>query len=71
MREVFETNVFGVISVTNAMLLCRASRPRVVNVSSEIGSVTLMSDRSGPAWPMPPSLSYPASKSALNMVTAM
>jgi NAD(P)-dependent dehydrogenase (short-subunit alcohol dehydrogenase family) len=73
MREVFETNVFGVITVTNAMLpqLRRAPAPRIVNVSSEIGSVTFMSDRSSPAWQMPPSLAYPASKSALNMVTAM
>jgi NAD(P)-dependent dehydrogenase (short-subunit alcohol dehydrogenase family) len=73
MREVFETNVLGVITVTNAMLplLRRAASARIVNVSSEIGSVTLMSDRSGPMWQLPPSLPYPASKSALNMVTAM
>jgi NAD(P)-dependent dehydrogenase (short-subunit alcohol dehydrogenase family) len=73
MREVFETNVFGVITVTNAMLslLRRAPGARIVNVSSEIGSVTFMSDRSSPAWPMPASIPYPASKAALNMVTAM
>jgi NAD(P)-dependent dehydrogenase (short-subunit alcohol dehydrogenase family) len=73
MRRVFETNVFGVIAVTNAMLplLRRARRAWIVNVSSEIGSVTFMSDRSSPAWQMPASLAYPASKSALNMVTAM
>jgi NAD(P)-dependent dehydrogenase (short-subunit alcohol dehydrogenase family) len=73
MREVFETNVLGVIAVTNAMLplLRRAPSPRIVNVSSELGSVAFMSDQSSPAWRMPPSLAYPASKSALNMVTAM
>jgi NAD(P)-dependent dehydrogenase (short-subunit alcohol dehydrogenase family) len=73
MRRVFETNVFGVIAVTNAMLplLRRASRAWIVNLSSELGSVTFMSDSSGPARHMPPSLAYPASKSALNMVTAM
>ena len=73
MREVFETNVFGVITVTNAMLplLRRAPRARIVNVSSEIGSLTFMSDRSSPAWQLPPSIPYPASKSALNMVTAL
>ncbi|HMD92663.1 MAG TPA: SDR family oxidoreductase [Trebonia sp.] len=73
MREVFETNVYGVITVTNAMLplLRRAPSARIVNVSSELGSVTFMSDRSGPAWQMPASISYPASKAALNMVTAM
>ena len=57
MREVFETNVFGVITVTNAMLplLRRAPSARIVNVSSELGSVTFMSDQSSPAWPMPAS----------------
>ena len=73
LREVFETNVLGVVTVTNAVLplLRRAARARIVNVSSEIGSVTFMSDRSSPAWQMPASLPYPASKAALNMVTAM
>jgi len=72
-REVIETNVLGVITVTNAMLplLRRAPAGRIVNVSSELGSVTLMSDQSSPMWHMPPSVSYPVSKSALNMVTAM
>jgi NAD(P)-dependent dehydrogenase (short-subunit alcohol dehydrogenase family) len=73
LRELFETNVLGVIAVTNAMLplLRRAPRARIVNVSSELGSVTLMSDRASPMWRLPPSIPYPASKSALNMVTAM
>lgn len=73
MREVIETNVLGVITVTNAMLplLRRATAGRIVNVSSELGSVTLMSDRSSPMWELPASVSYPVSKSALNMVTAM
>lgn len=72
-RQVFETNVLGVVAVTNAMLplLRRAASARVVNLSSELGSVTFMSDRSSPAWQLPPSLAYPVSKSALNMVTAM
>jgi NAD(P)-dependent dehydrogenase (short-subunit alcohol dehydrogenase family) len=73
MRALFETNVFGVIAATNAMLplLRRSSAGRIVNVSSEIGSVTLMSDPASPMWQMPPSVPYPASKAALNMVTAM
>jgi NAD(P)-dependent dehydrogenase (short-subunit alcohol dehydrogenase family) len=73
MREVLETNVLGVITVTNAMLplLRRSPAGRIVNVSSELGSVTLMSDTSGPMWQLPPSVAYPVSKSALLMVTAM
>jgi NAD(P)-dependent dehydrogenase (short-subunit alcohol dehydrogenase family) len=68
-----ETNVLGVIATTNAMLplLRKAPSARIVNVSSEIGSLTFMSDRSSPAWPMPASVTYPVSKAALNMVTAM
>ncbi len=73
MREVYETNVFGVIMVTNAMLplLRRAPAARIVNVSSEVGSIASMTDSACPLGQMPPSLAYPASKSALNMVTAM
>jgi NAD(P)-dependent dehydrogenase (short-subunit alcohol dehydrogenase family) len=73
MREVYETNVFGVIIVTNAMLplLRRAPAARIVNVSSEVGSITSMTDPAGPLAQMPASLAYPSSKSALNMVTAI
>ncbi|GAB3995547.1 hypothetical protein GCM10029992_13090 [Glycomyces albus] len=49
-RAVFETNVFGVIAVTNAMipLLRRSAAPRIVNLSSHAASVTLYSDPDGP-----------------------
>jgi len=59
MRQVLETNVLGVITVTNAMLplLRRAAAGRIVNVSSELGSVTLMSDQGSPMWQLPPSVS--------------
>lgn len=70
MRAVFDVNVFGVITVTNAMLplLRRAGAARIVNVSSEIGSLALTTDQSSPYWSMI-GLSYPVSKTALNMVT--
>ena len=73
MREVYETNVFGVITVTNAMLplLRRAPAARIVNVSSEVGSITSMTDPASPLARMPASLAYPSSKTALNMITAM
>ncbi len=72
LREVFQTNVFGVVAVTNAMLplLLRAPAGRIVNVSSEVGSITAMTDPGGP-MAMMASVPYPSSKSALNMVTAM
>jgi NAD(P)-dependent dehydrogenase (short-subunit alcohol dehydrogenase family) len=71
LREVYETNVFGVVAVTNAMLplLRRAQAARIVNVSSEVGSIQATLNRDGPLWPMT-SISYPSSKTALNMVTA-
>jgi NAD(P)-dependent dehydrogenase (short-subunit alcohol dehydrogenase family) len=72
LRAVYETNVFGVVAVTNAMLplLIRAPAARVVNVSSEVGSIASMTDPDSPLWPMA-SVPYPSSKSALNMVTVM
>jgi NAD(P)-dependent dehydrogenase (short-subunit alcohol dehydrogenase family) len=73
MRAVYEINVFGVIAVTNAMLplLRRAPAARIVNVSSEVGSVTAQSNPGHPLGQMPASVQYPSSKAALNMITAM
>lgn len=73
MRTVYETNVFGVIEVTNALLplLRRAPAARIVNVSSEVGSIAARTNPDGPMSAMPPSLAYTSSKTALNMVTAM
>jgi len=70
LREVFETNVFGVVAVTQAMLplLREAPAARIVNVSSGAGSLTLNSD---PAFPWRSIFGpvYPASKTALNAMT--
>jgi NAD(P)-dependent dehydrogenase (short-subunit alcohol dehydrogenase family) len=73
MRAVYELNVFGVVTVTNAMLplLRRAAAARIVNVSSEVGSITSQSDPASPLSQMPASAQYPSSKAALNMLTAM
>ncbi|MFK0022681.1 SDR family oxidoreductase [Streptomyces sp. NPDC090798] len=70
-RAVFETNVFGVIAVTNAMLplLRRSPAPRIVNVSSAAGSLTITSDPDGPLAALPTSAAYTPSKAALNAVT--
>jgi NAD(P)-dependent dehydrogenase (short-subunit alcohol dehydrogenase family) len=72
MRKVYETNVFGVVAVINAMLplLREANSPRIVNVSSEVGSIGATTDPESPMWPLA-SVPYPSSKTALNMVTAM
>lgn len=62
-RAVLDTNVLGVIRVTNAMLplLRRSPSPRIVNMSSDMGSLTL---RTGPIM-----AAYAPSKSMLNAVT--
>ncbi|PCC72054.1 Short-chain dehydrogenase [Nannocystis exedens] len=69
-RAVFETNVFGVIAVTQAMLplLREAPAGRIVNVSSGLGSLTLNAD---PGFPYrgASNVTYSPSKTALNAVT--
>jgi NAD(P)-dependent dehydrogenase (short-subunit alcohol dehydrogenase family) len=66
----FETNVFGTIRVMLAMLplLRRSSAPRIVNVSSGLGSTTLATTP-GSRYMRIPLLSYSPSKAALNSVT--
>jgi NAD(P)-dependent dehydrogenase (short-subunit alcohol dehydrogenase family) len=68
-RAIFDVNVFGVIAVTQAMLplLRRAPAPRIVNVASRGGSLTLNSDPSNPHRAM--FGTYSASKTALNSLT--
>ena len=70
-RAVFETNYFGVITVTNAMLplLRRSSAARIVNVSSRVGSLTRMTDLTDYFARGPASAAYGPSKTALNMLT--
>jgi NAD(P)-dependent dehydrogenase (short-subunit alcohol dehydrogenase family) len=68
-RAVFETNVFGVIAVTQAMLplLREAPAARIVNVSSSVGSLALNSDPKIHLRSMYGT--YSLSKTALNGVT--
>ena len=70
MRQVFETNVFGVVRVTHAFLplLQRSAAPVVVNVSSGLASLTRVSAPGSPAYAYP-GVAYPASKTAVNMIT--
>jgi NAD(P)-dependent dehydrogenase (short-subunit alcohol dehydrogenase family) len=68
--ECYETNVFGPVRVTRAFLpLLRASvQPRVVMVSSGMGSITITSDPSRHESTII-HLPYTSSKNALNMIT--
>jgi NAD(P)-dependent dehydrogenase (short-subunit alcohol dehydrogenase family) len=69
-RAVWETNVFGVLAVYQAMLPLLRESPdaRIVNVSSGVGSLTANAD---PAYPYHALFGpvYPASKAALNAMT--
>ncbi|MDN5283950.1 MAG: short-chain dehydrogenase [Mucilaginibacter sp.] len=66
-RTVYETNVFGVVGVTQAFidLLKKSPEPRIVNVSSAMGSLALATGHPG----SPKMSVYQSSKSALNMYT--
>lgn len=66
LRLVFETNVFGVARVTDSFvpLLRKSSAPRIVHVTSGLGSLMLKAS----GTPTPPYYAYMVSKAALNMM---
>ena len=70
-RTVVETNVIGVIRVTNAMLpmLRRSASPRIVNMSSSVGSLTRQSGPADDLTTGPVAVAYSPSKTFLNAVT--
>lgn len=70
MRHTFKTNVFGTVRVTRAFLplLQRSAAPVVVNLSSGLASLTRVSDADTPTYAYP-GVAYPASKTAVNMIT--
>ncbi|HWG26269.1 SDR family NAD(P)-dependent oxidoreductase [Actinospica sp.] len=70
MRTVFETNVFGTVRVTHAFLplLERSAAPVIVNVSSGLASLSRVSEPGTLTYGYP-GVAYPASKTAVNMVT--
>ena len=68
-RDAVETNVIGVIRLTDAMLplLRRSGSPRIVNMSSSVGSLTRQSDPAAETGPL--AMAYSPSKTFLNAVT--
>lgn len=73
LRAVYETNMFGVVALTNALLplLRQAPAARIVHVSSEVGSLASVTTAGHPLSELPPTVPYPSSKAALNMATVM
>ena len=73
LRNIFETNFFGVIQTTQQFLdlLKKSAEPKIINVSSSLASLTLHSNpESNPAsWGAYDA--YGSSKTALNAFTVM
>jgi len=70
LRTLYDTNVFGVVAVTQAMLplLRKAKAARIVNVSSGVGSLTRTLGEGGEHLRQIYGM-YSASKTALNAIT--
>ncbi len=69
-KELFNTNVFGAIQTTQEMmpLLKKAIQPVIVNVSSELGSLTMQTgEERNSNWDLYPI--YGSTKTALNAFT--
>lgn len=71
MRSTFETNVFGVVTVTRAMLplLRAAPAPRIVNVASTTASLAFNAGLGSKFGQAPNNLAYASSKAAVTMLT--
>lgn len=72
LKAVFETNFFAVIAVTQAFLplLKKSDAPRIVNVSSDLGSLGLNTDPTSRHYEVKLA-AYNSSKAALNMYTVV
>ena len=70
MRRVFETNVFGIVRVTQAFLplLRKSETPVIVNVSSGLGSFAMVTNPETMESKVN-SLPYSSSKAAVTMIT--
>ncbi|MEV4243482.1 SDR family oxidoreductase [Streptosporangium canum] len=71
LRVLYETNVFGPVRVTHALLplLRKSEQPRIVMVSSALASLTHAGDPTRPEHGFL-SLDYASSKTALNMIAS-
>ncbi|WP_405071657.1 SDR family oxidoreductase [Kribbella sp. NBC_01510] len=72
LRSAFETNVIGLVSVTQALLplLSRAGQARIVNLSTSLASFAQVGDPESRMSTVL-TLGYNSSKAAVNMVTVM
>jgi NAD(P)-dependent dehydrogenase (short-subunit alcohol dehydrogenase family) len=70
LRKTFDTNVFGTIELTQALLplIRKSAAGRIVNLSSILGSLTLHATKGSPIYESK-QLAYDMSKTALNAFT--
>src|ERR1051326_6742931 len=66
LKNTFETNFFSIVALTRELvpLVRKSAAGRIVNVTSQLGSLTLNADRAFGDYAMP---GYNPSKAALNM----
>jgi NAD(P)-dependent dehydrogenase (short-subunit alcohol dehydrogenase family) len=69
--QVFDVNLYGVVRVTQSFLelLKESAEPRIVNVSTSVGSLSLQSNCNWPAYHYGKYAIYASSKAAMNMYT--
>ncbi|KQT21023.1 short-chain dehydrogenase [Chryseobacterium sp. Leaf405] len=69
--DVMNVNLYGVIRTTQSFigLLKKSSEPRIVNVSTSVGSLSLQSNPQWPAYDYGKYAVYASSKAAMNMYT--
>jgi NAD(P)-dependent dehydrogenase (short-subunit alcohol dehydrogenase family) len=69
-KEVYETNFFGAVSLTRALLplIEQSIAGRIVNLSSELGSITLHADSQSKVYNLK-KFAYNSSKALLNQFT--
>lgn len=72
LKRIFQTNFFGAVQTSQLFLelLKQSEQPRIVNVSSDLGSLTQNSDPEYPFYEVK-LLGYNSSKTALNAFTVM
>lgn len=72
LKDIFETNFFGTVQTTQVFLdlLKQSAEPRIVNVSSDLGSLTQNNNPEYPFYEVK-LLGYNSSKTALNAFTVM
>jgi NAD(P)-dependent dehydrogenase (short-subunit alcohol dehydrogenase family) len=70
MQALFDANVFGIVRMLHTFLPlpARSAAPAVVNLSSGLSKIADLADPAGPLH-FYPEVAYPASKTAVDMVT--